>query len=495
MAIVKGFSQSQVINIKHLSKMAREKKKIPEVKAPVVEKKEDTVPATTETKVEIPGIPSGLDQNHKADMIGYAQHRKDEMLKNNENNPEKYKALTLLEDALFLDTTLTEVVIRKNPVGSILTINKANYEGVFVPLAKDMGVSVPSYESLPKPTKEQLAQAGLTAAPNQVMLQIEDKNISKEAKEKKKAEHAAIENAKNKDYTKDHTKIETDDQLKEALEFQLLNPTITNPIERLITTAQFYRSYKEFRASNAENSEAELAKVHELDLAALLQDIITMVKPTFVLTGFGKRLCTLAEDANSVIPAFCGFKNCLYNKKTKQYKYDDATIASLVRVLIVWYVSAKNAEMSEAIKAKEENIKVLKKDEKANAKGIETETKKIAGLKSAITHFTGMISLVTDPSFDVVDNFIAIYNDKSNANYISACAIKKEIFNTYYNDVEIPELEFESALLNVQQRAGIILNMFSSPLAKSDDYSESNLIDFGTVEKKDGEGEGESKNS
>lgn len=476
--------------------MTKDKKKMPEVEAPVVEKKEDTVPATTETKVEIPGIPSGLDQNHKADMIGYAQHRKDEMLRNNENNPEKYKALTLLEDALFLDTTLTEVVIRKNPVGCILTINKANYDGVFVPLAKDMGVSVPSYESLPKPTKEQLAQAGLTAAPNQVMLQIEDKNISKEAKEKKKAEHAIIENAKNKDYTKDYTKIATDDQLKEALDFQLLNPTITNPVERLITTGQFYRSYKEFRASNAENSEAELAKVHELDIAALLQDVITMVKPTFVLTGFGKRLCTLAEDANSVIPAFCGFKNCLYNKKTKKYKYDDATIAALVRVLIVWYASAKNAEMSEAIKAKEENIKVLKKDEKANAKGIETETKKIAGLKSAITHFTNMISLVTNPSFDVVDNFIAIYNDKTHANYISACTIKKEIFNTYYSDVDIPELEFDSALLNVQQRAGIILNLFTEEMLRRSDFSIENIIKLSSEEEqKTDEGEGESKNS
>ncbi|MEE3413736.1 MAG: hypothetical protein VZR53_00005, partial [Prevotella sp.] len=347
-----------------------------------------------------------------------------------------------------------------------------------------------------KPTKEQLAQAGLTAAPNQVMLQIEDKNITKEAKEKKKAEHATIENAKNKDYTKDHTKIETDDQLKEALEFQLLNPAITNPIERLITTAQFYRSYKEFRASNAENSEAELAKVHELDLAALLQDIITMVQPTFVLTGFGKRLCTLAEDANSVIPAFCGFKNCLYNKKTKQYKYDDATIASLVRVLIVWYASAKSAEMSEAIKVKEENIKVLKKDEKANAKGIETETKKIAGLKSAITHFTNMISLVTNPSFDVIDNFIAIYNDKAHASYISACTIKKEIFNTYYSGVDIPELEFDSALLNVQQRAGIILNLFTEEMLRRSDFSIENIIKLSSEEEqKTDEGEGESKNS
>lgn len=470
------------------------KNNIPQVEAPVVEKPEDKVPATT-TKKTIPGDSGAMNQHDKVLYASVIQHRKDE-LKQNGGSADVYAGLTAIEDATIIDIAVTELVINKNPAALILTANENNYNAVKL-LAAEMGVTLPEFKTLPKPTKEQLKLAGIesTDATGKVVLQIEDKNVSQEAKTKKKAEQAIIENAKNKDYTKDYTKIETDDQLKEALEFQLLNPTITNPIERLITTAQFYRSYKEFHASNAENAEAELAKVHELDTAALLQDVITMVKPTFVLTGFGKRLCTLAEDANSVIPAFCGFKNCLYNKKTKKYKYDDATIASLVRVLIVWYVSAKNAEMGEAIKAKEENIKVLKKDEKANAKGIETETKKIAGLKSAIAHFTGMISLVTDPSFDVVDNFIAIYNDKTNANYISACAIKKEIFNTYYSDVEIPELEFESALLNVQQRAGIILNMFSSPLAKSDDYSESNLIDFGTVEKKDGEGEGESKNS
>lgn len=471
------------------------KNNIPQVEAPVVEKPEDKIPATVAKKT-IPSDSGAMNQHDKVLYASVIQHRKDE-LKQNGGSADVYAGLTAIEDATIIDIAVTELVINKNPAALILTANENNYNAVKL-LAAEMGVTLPEFKTLPKPTKEQLKLAGIegTDATDKVVLQIEDKDVSQEAKTKKKAEQAIIDNAKNKDYTKDYTKIETDDQLKEALDFQLLNPTITNPVERLITTGQFYRSYKEFRASNAENSEAELAKVHELDIAALLQDVITMVKPTFVLTGFGKRLCTLAEDANSVIPAFCGFKNCLYNKKTKKYKYDDATIAALVRVLIVWYASAKNAEMSEAIKAKEENIKVLKKDEKANAKGIETETKKIAGLKSAITHFTNMISLVTNPSFDVVDNFIAIYNDKTHANYISACTIKKEIFNTYYSGVDIPELEFDSALLNVQQRAGIILNLFTEEMLRRSDFSIENIIKLSSEEEqKTDEGEGESKNS
>jgi hypothetical protein len=55
-------------------------------------------------------------------------------------------------------------------------------------------------------------------------------------------------------------------------------------------------------------------------------------------------------------------------------------------------------------------------------------------------------------------------------------------------------------LLNAQQRAGIILNLFSSSLAKRDEYNESNLIVFEEKkeDKKDGEGEKkeeESKNA
>lgn len=469
--------------------MADKKKKNPPVEAPVVEKKEEKqLPVEQEVKVEIPGVPAGLDQNHKADMIGYAQHRKDEMLRTNENNPEKYKALTMIEDAFFIDTALTEALIKKNPAGHILTINEANYKSLQV-LATDMGVTLPDYKSLPKPTKEQLATVGLEAAAGQVVLAIEDKNISKEAKDKKKKEQKIIDESAKKDYTRDHTKIETDEQLKEALGFQLVNPAISNPIEKLVTTAQFYRSYLEARAEKSDNTEAELAKIHEFTLADLLQDITQMVEPTFVAQGFGNLLGRRAHDANSIVPAFCMFKNCVTDRKTGKVKYSDEEIAAFVRVLIAWYVSAKTAEMSTAIKAKEENIKVLKKDAKANAKGIETEEKKIAGLKSSIEHFNKMLSLVTDPSFDIVDNFIMAYNSKEDVNHIYAIEIAKSITDTYYRNVEVPELEFDSLLLNIQQHAGIILNLFSISDMRRSEYSSENLIDFSASTKEERTGE------
>ena len=466
-----------------MAKEDKNKKKNPSVEAPVVEpeKKEDKVPAIQETKVEIPGVPQGLDQNHKADMIGYAQHRKDEMLRTNENNPEKYKALTMIEDAFFIDTALTEAVIRKNPIGHILTINEANYKSLQV-LANEMGVTLPDYKSLPKPTKEQLTAVGLEAATGQVVLAIEDKNVSKETKEKKKKEQKIIDESVKKDYMKDHTKIETDEQLKEAIGFQLVNPAITNPIERLVTTAQFYRSYLEARSDKAEDQKAELDRIHALSLADLLQEIITMVPPTFIATGFGNLLGRRAHDANSIIPAFCMFKNCVIDRKTGKAKYSDEEIAAFVRVLIAWYISSKTAEMGEAIKAKEENIKVLKKDEKANAKGIETENKKIAGLKKSIEHFNGMLTLISDPSFDIVDDFIAAYKNSDNANHMYAVEIAKSILDTYYRGADIPELEFDSALLNIQQRAGIILNLFTTEIVKRDEYSESNLIVIDEIE-------------
>lgn len=471
------------------------KTKNPPVEAPVVKKEEQEVRTQEMPNAKPAGVPEGMNQHDKVTFTACLQHRKDEMIRNGGESAEKYNALTILEDSMIIDIAVTELVIRKNPNALILTANEKNYGAVQL-LAKDMGVTLPDFKSLPKPTKEQLKAAGLEAAPGQVALCLESKDVTEEAKKKKKEEQKLIDEAMSgkKDYLKDHTKIENDEQLREALEFQLGNPAITNPIERLITASQFYRSYREALAEKADDPQAELAKIHESTLADLLQEITTMVKPTFVATGFGKRLGTLAEDANSIIPAFCGFKNCVINRNTGKYKYTDEEIAMFTRVLIVWYASSKVAEYSEAIKAKEENIATLKKsDEKANAKAIESETKKIAGLKSAITHFNSMISLTSEPTFDLVDNFIAAYNNNDDKDHIRARAIAKEIISTYYRDVEIPELEFDTLLLNIQQHAGIILNLFNSPVGRRDDYSPENLIDItstGTDTSGEGEGEG-----
>lgn len=478
--------------------MANNKTKNPPVEAPVVEKKEDKVPATKEQpKVNVPGMPDGMSQHDKVLYASVIQHRKDEMVRTGGESADKYNALTIIEDATIIDIAVTELVIKKNPSALILSANEKNY-GAIQLLAADMGVTLPDFKSLPKPTKEQLKAVGLEAAPGQVVLKLEDKNVSTEAKAQKKKEQKIIDESKNKDYVKDHTKIETDEQLKEALGFQLVNPAIANPIERLVTTAQFYRAYLEARSDKAEDQNAELERIHALTNADLLSDIITMVPPTFVVSGFGNLLGRRAHDANSVIPAFCMLKNCVTDRKTGKAKYTDEEIASFVRVLITWYVSSKSAEMSASIKAKEDNIKTLKKsDAKANAKGIETEEKKIAGLRSSIAHFNEMLSLVTDPSFELADNFITAYNDTENKLHISAKLVASEIMGCYYKGVELPELEFDSLLLNIQQHIGIIINMFSSSLNYRDEYKEENLINFNAEEKKEEEApaEGEAKNS
>ena len=480
-----GSSQPRVINnLEHLSKMANNNKnKKPAVEAPVVDKK-PTAEAAVETPatVQMPntGMPSGLSQDAKVAYMTGLQHRKDEMLKNGGENANHYVALTLMEDATILDIAVTEAVVRKNPMGLIFSTNEKNWNMLEM-LAKDMGVTIPEFKNLPKPTKEQLAAAGLEAAPGQIVLALEEKHISAETKKKVQREAKLNEEAQSgkKEYLKDHTKIETDEQLKEALEFQLSTGSSTNPITRLVTTTQFYRAYLEARAEKADDPKAELAKIHELTLANLLQDITTMVKPTFVLEGFGKRLGTLAQDANSVVPAFCNFKNCVLNKKTGKYEYDDETIASLTRVVIAWYASAKSAISGE-------NLKVLKKDAKANAKAIAAEEQKI-------DLYNRMLALVTDPSFDLADGFIAAYNNVDDPNHMYAVKVYKDVVYTYgYDQMEITELEHDSLLLNVQQHIGIILNMFNSEAGKQEEYNESNLVAFESksVEEKPAEGEG-----
>lgn len=473
------------------------KNKKPTVEAPVVDKKPTVEEANVQTPaVQMPntGMPSGLSQDAKVAYMRGIQHRKDEMLKNGGESANQYVALTMLEDLTILDIAVTEAVVHKNPMGCILAKDEQNWNTLKL-LAEERGVKLPDYKNLTKPTKEQLAAAGLEAAPNQVVLAIEEKHVSPETKKKVQREAKLNEEAQSgkKEYLKDHTKIETDEQLKEALEFQLVTGSSTNPITRLVTTTQFYRAYLEARAEKADDPKAELTKIHELTLADLLQDITTMVKPTFVLEGFGKRLGTLAQDANSVVPAFCNFKNCVLNKKTGKYEYDDETIASLTRVVIAWYASAKSAELSASIEAKNKNLAVLKKDAKANAKAIESEEKKISVDKKNIEMYTNMLALVNEPSFDLANGFIAAYNNNEDPNHMYAVKVYKDVVYTYgYDQMEITELEHDSLLLNVQQHIGIILNMFNSEAGKQEEYNESNLVAFESksVEEKPAEGEG-----
>lgn len=445
----------------------------PTVEAPVVEKKEEKTPGVL-NNVKVPGVPDGMTQHDKVLFMAGLQHRKDEMIRVNDNNVDKYNALTVLEDATIVDIAVTELVVKKNPSALILTANEKNYEAIRL-LGAEMGVTLPEFKTLPKPTKQQLEAAGLTDGAGKVVLKLEDKtvSVSKEAKEKKKKEQKILEEAKNKDYMTDHTKIETDEQLKEALSFQLINTKIISPLDRLITTAQFYRAYLESRAEKAADPQAELAKIHEFTLADLLQDISTMVPPSFTAEGFGKLLCKRIADTQSAIPAFEMLKRCGKNRKTGAFRFSDEEVAAMVRVLAVWKASAQIASLSKDLKA-------LSKDAEKNAKGIEKINDDIAAEQK-------LMSLVTDPNFDLADDFISAYNNKENPLHSQAIEVAKSIVETHYKDVEISELEHDSLLLNIQQHIGMDLNKFNNINLRRDDYNEGNLISF--EPKKEDEGE------
>ena len=480
--------------------MAKDKTKAPKVEAPVVEpaaKKSETA----ETVVADMNAKKGLTQSEKLQFATELRHRVSE-LKEEENPPMALIAgYNMMRDVTFIDLAAGEIACGASATGFIFSGNEIAYKALTA-AAASLGVSLPEFKSLPTPSKKQLEEVGLVGVGSAKLLTITDKDVSKDAKKQKKAEKKINDEAASgeKPYLKDHTKIETDEQLKEALGFQLVNSDIANPVDRLVTAAQFYRAYLEARAEKSDNTEAELAKIHSFSLADLLQDISTMVPPTFTASGFGKMLCVSAETSNSVVSAFNMFKRACYDRKTKKYRYSDEDIAAFVRVLIVWWASSQIANLSDNIDGWNDSIKTLSKDAKANAKGIESAKSKIEGCQSAITHFQDMIALTTDPSFDLADNFIAIYKDKENADHRYAEKLYKSVMDTYYDGVDIPELEFDTALLNVQQRIGIVLNMFTSPLVKRDEYSENNLIALSTEaeagEKKEGKAEGEgSKNS
>jgi len=442
------------------------KKNIPAVEAPIVEK-----PATEEKKTpavtkQIPASSGQMDQHDKV-MYAYVLTERKKELKEAGGSAEMYEGLTAIQDAVIIDIAVTELVIKKNPHALILTANEKNYNAVKL-LAKEMGVTLPEFKTLPKPTKQEMIAAGLgdQSAEGKVTLRLEEKNVSAEAKDKVKKEEAIRKEAEkaDKDYLKDHTKIKTDAQLKEALEFQLVNTKIVSPLDRLITAAQFYRSYLEARAEKADDPKAELAKIHEFTLADLLQDISTMVPPTFTAAGFGKLLCKRISDTKSVIPAFELLKRCGKNRKTNVFRFSDEEIAALVRVLVVWKASAQIASLSK-------DLKTLSKDPEKNAKSIEK-------INAEIVAEQGLIGFVTDPNFDLADNFIGAYNNNEDPMHKQAIDVAKSIVETYYKDVEIPELEDDVLLLNIQQHIGIDLNLFNNVSLRRDEYSADNLVSF-----------------
>lgn len=437
-------------------------------------------PANGAPKVEMPNVnpnTKGLTQGEKVAYLGAIQTERAFMMNNMEKPSQvMIDGLTMLAQATIVDIGIGEIATGVSAVGYIATINEKNY-GFFRDMAAEMGVSLREFKALPAPTEEQLKKAGIAGVlPGAKMIVIEKKDVSKEAIEKKKEEIRATEKA-----VENPADVKNQDQLKASLTALLSKPVadkdiMNKPDPRIQRTINFYNGYLTIQANAAENKEEALKAVKEKSRIQLLEEISEIVGPCpFALNGIAKFLRNRAIDTGSPISAYTFYRRCAIAKGTE---VDDQYVADIVRTILIWSCKSTITEFTKLLEKQEKNVK----NEKGTAKTA-TETA-IRYNKAEIEKMNGIIAMVTNPELSDVDSLIDDYkSDEKSAKYATSHRIVDDIMKTYYPNVDRAKVDEEVMLKNVQQYAGIVINMFRDSLSKSINYSESNLVEM--VEKKE----------
>lgn len=436
------------------------KNKKPAVAAPQVEepeKKQVEVIQTDELMKKLkPSHYGGLDANHVVDALTGAK----EMLHDDPNAAAKYgfseEALNKFNGIVAIGfANALAIEIQSGTSDWAKRMNSQQIEALRE-VAPLLGIELDT-KLLPAPAAD-----GTVVVPKKAI------KVSKETQK-------AIAEEQKKKIPTNPTEVENEEQLKDALTAFLSDPKVTRPFERFMRAINFYRSYLTIQANKSDKKEDELAKIKATSDAELLQDISTMATCPIVVQGFGKYLRGTVEDTKSIIHAFCAFRDASKNRATGLPAVDDEAIASIVRVLLIWSCNEAIKEENDKLEKINKGIETLKKDEKANAKAIESETKKIAGQKARIEHYRSIIDIVMAPSFDTADNFIADYSTKGSDNFGIAHKHYGIVMNSYYPEAQVDANTIDTTLVNVQQRIGIIINMFTDVNMRKPEYSEESL--------------------
>jgi hypothetical protein len=305
-------------------------------------------------------------------------------------------------------------------------------------------------------------------------------------------------------------KIAAEEKLKE------LNP-VTNPAEvtsleqlaaslalliskgnegiiiRMRRATDFYRGYLTIQANKAEDKKAALEEVKNMSYSELLSKMADVVGPCPVgLVGNAGLFRKNFVNVGTIIGPFCMYRRNADKIDTKGVLTNDF-IADLVRIMISW--SCKE-EISKAEKGIKENERIIKKNEDIVAKNesandvtiakaaINTHKGYIEKCNNTINEMNGIIIGMNNPAIEDVDNLIDNFNkkDDTDADYKRAHLIVDQIINTYYKGTDLTKVDMDSLLHNVQQRAGIIINLFRDPLSRSIAYSEANITEIAQAE-------------
>lgn len=421
---------------------------------------------------------SQLDPNHQVDLMTGLR----KMLHEDPNAAVKYdisqdavdkmnKLVMLGHVAIFTNTVLVEntpfaVMMRKSQLEAIKEV------------APMLGITIDATKALPAPTEgEDVVKLPSTAI-----------EVSKDAAKK------AIDEAKaaTKSVKTNPVDIKTEEELHDALLNIITSGNgDTKLYPKIHTAIQFYRSYLDVQAEKSDDPKKAHADVKSRSNDNLLAEIADIIGDfPFTMGGMAKFMYDSVQDSHSPVVAFCTYREASLNEKTGMPQIEDQLVADTVKVLVDWMGRTEKAKIQKSIEACEKNIEVLKKDEKKNAKAIESNKAKMKQEKEKLEKVDHTIRYITAPDSDVVDKFKETYQDNKHEMFKKCRMMFSKVMQTYYPGMKPNMVENKEILLNnIHQYVGIVSNFFRTPTSQLQGYSESNIVplELKKAEEKDDE--------
>ena len=342
--------------------------------------------------------------------------------------------------------------------------------------AAELGITI-DQKLLPAPNKDGMVSISKDAV-----------KASKEAKEAIKEEIAASK----KTVKNDPTKIENEDELRDAL-LNILS--INSPggfYNKISDATAFHKSYRELLASKSEDKDAVAAIKSETFADSLLKLTEFVGKCPFSLGGLANFMFDKTMESKNPVAAFCSFRDASLNKTTGMPSIDDHVVADIVKVFVKWCADSRIAKAKESIQACRDNIKALGKDKK-NEKAVKANETEIKKINELINEYNRTVGYAMMPSITCAKEFIAAYNDNKSQGFKNARMTASKILATYYPGIKLTEVEHDNLMVILEQYFGVIINMFLPPVDQSAEYSESNIPQLKKVEKKTEEKPAEEK--
>jgi len=413
--------------------------------------KKNTVEVIDATKLQsvVNSKPStGLDANHQVDMLmGLKTFFKDDPNAEKifgKNVTDRVNNITAIG---FISVLTNEVLFGKSEFAARMSVTQRQAVIELAPLA---GVTI-NPKLLPAPEADGTAIIPTTAV-------TVSKDTEKAAKKEKK-----IMDSKP---TTDPSKITSDEQLRNSLTFIFADAkTEPRPVKRMERATEFLRSYQLINANKLDGDEKtkQLELVKNKTVSELLDEVrVLLGECPFTTMGLAHYIYKTITETKNPISAYCLLRNASKNRTTGE-TLSDETIMAVIRVLVKWSVEPNLEKYNKAIEKAKKDFK----DKKQYETYVEPILKNIEYCKE-------LENIVINPSVDVVDTLIEKFNEKD----ATAKTIVKYIAGTFYsidgNTVEDRE-DKDELLKDIQQRAGIIVNLFRDPLSQDIRYKEANL--------------------